>query len=530
MRTGWLFHWRPWTIALAMAAVACAPGFASAQGNGGQNGRDRAEMNAARNDDDPQDKNAEAKDSKESKDSQGDQGSTQGQGSGNRQQDRDQQDRNRQQDRAQQDRNQQQDRAQQDRNQQQDRAQQDRNQQQDRAQQDRNQGQRGTGGPAVNRQPATPPQQAPPPGFQRIPENRREGVAERHGGAATQPPEFPGLRGMGSGGSRPTPPTEIGREAARRTIPTASFRGPREREVRAITPERKLQSQRHLNDWVRMNNATTTLPKAPTQDVIGNRIQRDMTFLHPERLAQLNPKNERVRRHCGDAKNVFAFLPRTILFIGFFDESDGVFALRRYPHHPTVVINFYYPYYFSDPGWFAFYYPGYYPSVYSLWGWCPGWVYPERVYYDPFAYVYMTPASARPQTDRVGAERAIDDIRDAWIDSDIELLANHLSDDLDVRVYFDGNYSYTTSTDDFYGLTADTMSTTETVAMDFDQPTWVSRTEVFFTGSQIFRDPDGNRHTLYVSYRLRQLGYDWYIVGFGSSQQPIENRYRDFRY
>jgi hypothetical protein len=40
--------------------------------------------------------------------------------------------------------------------------------------------------------------------------------------------------------------------------------------------------------------------------------------------------------------------------------------------------------------------PGFYPSVYSLWGWCQGWVYPERIHGLP-ASMGCSPNDFRPK-------------------------------------------------------------------------------------------------------------------------------------
>ena len=192
-----------------------------------------------------------------------------------------------------------------------------------------------------------------------------------------------------------------------------------------------------------------------------------------------------------------------------------------------VVVNLYYPFYYSDPGFIGLSYDGYYPSVYSYFGWAPGWVYRERVYYEPSDYIYVVPGYA---LDERGAAQAIGDVRDAWLGGDIQPLASHLTDQLDIRVYFDGRYEYSTSTDDFYAMTLDTLATTQTVAMDFDDPIWISSREVFYTGRQVFDDPDGVEHTVYVSFRFRELGGEWYLVAVGTSPNPIEHQYTDFRY
>jgi hypothetical protein len=33
-----------------------------------------------------------------------------------------------------------------------------------------------------------------------------------------------------------------------------------------------------------------------------------------------------------------------------------------------------------------------------------------------------------------------------------------------------------------------------------------------------------------VSYRFRNLGGEWFLVAVGSSLEPIQHQYRDFRY
>ncbi len=68
------------------------------------------------------------------------------------------------------------------------------------------------------------------------------------------------------------------------------------------------------------------------------------------------------------------------------------------------------------------------------------------------------------------------------------------------------------------------------MALDFDRPIWLSTHEFFVTGRHVFYDPAGVRNTVYVSYRLRLLGGEWYIVAVGSSLEPIRHKYRDFRY
>jgi len=302
--------------------------------------------------------------------------------------------------------------------------------------------------------------------------------------------------------------------------------------VRTITPGMRQDSGRSLGGWVRDHNTTTAVPGSTGlfRDAMGKTIPSGATIINQTTNNIVVNNFTRITNVVGRPTNSFLFVPRTTFVGGFFGAGDGFSAFRHRHHHSLVVISFFYPFYFSDPSFLGFYYPGYYPSVYSLWGWCPGWVYPDRVYYNPYAYAPPAPYSGGYALDTAGAERAINDMRHAWLEGDIKALSAHLTDQLDIQVYFDGKYSYTASMKDYYAMTADTMGTTQTVSMDFGDPVWVSSNEVFYAGQQVFNDPDGAEHTVYVSYRLRKLGSDWYVVGVGSGTKPIESAYKDFRY
>ena len=330
-----------------------------------------------------------------------------------------------------------------------------------------------------------------------------------------------------------TPPAgPISREALTRKIPPAPFRGPQvERRIVAITPQVHQRGMQQITSWVREQNSRPTEPGGrPTHDWIGNPIPADARLLGPSFFTQINTNYRRIANVFGQPRHDYVVLPRTTFYAGFFDQGDGFFGFQHYGHRSAVSITLFYPYYFSQPSWYAFNYPGFYPSVYSMYGWCPGWIYPDRVYYQPNAYVYA-PAPYRPgiRLDVAGLERAISDIRQAWLDDDPTLFSAHLTDQLDIRVYFNGKYSYTSSANDYFAMTADAMSTTQSTRVDFGDPVWISGTEVFCAGRQAFSDPDGTQRDLYISYRLRKLGSDWYIVAFGSSPDPIESQYTDFR-
>jgi hypothetical protein len=328
------------------------------------------------------------------------------------------------------------------------------------------------------------------------------------------------------------PPAPVSREALTRKVPSAAFRGPQaERKIVAITPQVHQSGVQQLNSWVKQQNSSPAgRGGRPTHDWIGNTIPAGARMLGPSSFRQTNRNYARIANVFGEPRHDYMVLPRTTFYAGFFGQDDGFFGFQHYGHQSAISISLFYPFYFSQPTWYAFNYPGFYPSVYSMYGWSPGWVYPDRVYSQPADYVYA-PVSYQPgiQLDVAGQERAIADIRQAWTDGDPTLFSAHLTNQIDVRVYFNGTYSYTSSTDDYYAMTADAMSTTQSASVDFGDPVWISSSEVFYAGHQVFSDPDGTQRDLYISYRLRKLGSDWYIVAFGSSTDPIQSQYTDFR-
>jgi hypothetical protein len=209
---------------------------------------------------------------------------------------------------------------------------------------------------------------------------------------------------------------------------------------------------------------------------------------------------------------------------------DGVRAPRR---HTVFNISFFYGNYYADPYWELFWLPGYYPSIYHYYGWFPRWIQPERAVVVPVDYIYVP---SGPYTyyyaqtlDREGVAQAQRDLSRAWLEGDIDVLSRHLRDDLQVRVYFDGEYKYSISTEDYAEMTLDVMATTRTLKLYLDDPIWLSTHEVFFTGRHVYADPEGEQHTMYISYRLRRIGGEWYIVAVGSSLEPIGHDYVDFR-
>jgi len=356
-----------------------------------------------------------------------------------------------------------------------------------------------------------------------------------------RPAPAPDMRQRGPAPDRaqaPKTPSPGKREGDRALkVPEAQFRGP-DASPRIIRGQDQPQVQERLRSRLQEQNRQRNQERVrPTFDTVGNVVPGDAKIIYRDGVSRLSVGFGKIRRDFGAPKHTFLVAPRSRLdyWDGYWDGyTDGYWAGKHHRHGSHVVLSFYYGFYFSDPYWFAFYYPGYYPAVYHYWGWCPGWVYPNRAYYAPTEYVYMPATPYRYyysgySIDDAGAYRAMEDVRQAWFESEISKLAYHLTDQEDIRVYFDGEYEYTTTTDDYYAMTVDAMATTNTVAMDFDSPIWLSTNEFFVTGRHVFYDPNEERQTVYVSHRFRRLGGEWFLVAVGSSLEPIQHQYHDFR-
>jgi hypothetical protein len=182
---------------------------------------------------------------------------------------------------------------------------------------------------------------------------------------------------------------------------------------------------------------------------------------------------------------------------------------------------YYYPYYLTTRP------VVYYSSIYSYWGWFPVWIEPTRIVVVNDDYIYSP--DPEEKLDYEGVAQAKIDLRDALTSSKMDLFDRHLSTSEQVRICFDGQYSYSASAEDFYAMTSDMISSIGTTSLIFDQAVWMSPREIYTSATQIFKDPDGEEQTLFLSYRLRKLDGEWQVVEFGSSKNPVPCPYTDFR-
>jgi hypothetical protein len=204
--------------------------------------------------------------------------------------------------------------------------------------------------------------------------------------------------------------------------------------------------------------------------------------------------------------------------IGLAPTNRYYFTPRRGGNNRRVVVDMYYPHYYSV------WRPHYYRPVYYRWGWCPEWI--GAVFIES-EFFYHVPHEVI--VDRNGVEDAIDDIQAAWINGDLTLISSRLGHDK-VRIYTGTSYQYSLSADDFNGMTADQLANIQTDELSFDDPLWLSSREVWVSGMQTFNSLDSDEtDTMYLAFRLRKRYSNWEIVGFYSSDQPIRCPYTVWR-
>lgn len=196
---------------------------------------------------------------------------------------------------------------------------------------------------------------------------------------------------------------------------------------------------------------------------------------------------------------------------------------------PGVSVSyFYYPYYWAEP-----FYPGYtvFPSLYYYYyPFVPRYIYGPRVIVldrptyiierrdevyvkDDVDYYYLSPGL------RTSLKETLEDIRDAWVHGEFDLLLRHVRSEGKIHVNLRGKYVYSLTPEDYRDMTKDAVENTDTKSFEWVRTEKVSDDEVIAKARHEFADKDGERRTVYASYRLKEDHGVWWIVGVGSSNR-----------
>ena len=211
------------------------------------------------------------------------------------------------------------------------------------------------------------------------------------------------------------------------------------------------------------------------------------------------------------------------VYLGF-----GALVPSYYVRYPGLSVSyFYYPYYCAEP-----FVTGYtvFPSLYYYYSTVPRYVYGPRVIVldrptyiiersrevyidDDVDYYYLSPGL------RTSLKETLEDIRDAWVHGEFDLLLRHVRSEGKIHVTLRGKYVYSLTPEDYRDMTKDAVENTDTKSFEWVRTEKLSDDEVIAKARHEFADKDGERRTVYASYRLKEDHGVWWIVGVGSSNR-----------
>jgi hypothetical protein len=123
-----------------------------------------------------------------------------------------------------------------------------------------------------------------------------------------------------------------------------------------------------------------------------------------------------------------------------------------------------------------------------------------------------------------GVEQAIVDIQEAWVLGDESLLARHIDPAYPVRLYREGKFDYSTTSENFLTMTKKALGAVVTQSYVLNVRTSVADDRVRACGTHVFYDPAGKRQTLFLCYWLQQIKDRWIITAIDtatSADRPL---------
>ncbi len=256
------------------------------------------------------------------------------------------------------------------------------------------------------------------------------------------------------------------------------------------------------------------------------------------RAAQLNPgRAENLTPIRGYHPSAYHLFTRSFEGRRF---NNGIYLRPAERIHNTVFINYFaggrsfYPYYSPT---FSFG-SAYYSPYYYYGGVCPPYIYSRFCLFLPPAVVYVeTPVYVNNEClgypsggyylqqyrDEVlarrdpGFERAVNDIREAFLERNIQPLVDITDPNIDIAVFAKGHYQYSMKSDDYLDITRDAFQNMTTISLNLDR---VSRRAIgvyVVSGKQVYEDQNNQVHKVYVSFVLEHLNGQWVLTQVASS-------------
>ena len=126
---------------------------------------------------------------------------------------------------------------------------------------------------------------------------------------------------------------------------------------------------------------------------------------------------------------------------------------------------------------------------------------------------YLSPrANGRWWRDDYNLSKAIYNIQDAFLTEDIALLATATLPDIDVSIFTRGRYEYSLRPSDYLDMTRDFMRTTRTTDFEILNVQNKSAGVVNVRIRHMYRNPQGDINTTYLTLVMERLRGDWTIT------------------
>ena len=116
-----------------------------------------------------------------------------------------------------------------------------------------------------------------------------------------------------------------------------------------------------------------------------------------------------------------------------------------------------------------------------------------------------------------GLNAALEDIRNAFLTGQPNLLLQHVDPNSQIQIYLDNNYAYSLPGADYQKMLTDAVSNVKTSSLTFTNVQQRSDGAYTATGTHTFTDVYGVQKTVEVEFTLAQSGGRWIIVAAGSS-------------
>lgn len=121
-----------------------------------------------------------------------------------------------------------------------------------------------------------------------------------------------------------------------------------------------------------------------------------------------------------------------------------------------------------------------------------------------------------------GIGSAVDELREAFGHGNIDALVALTDPNVQIAVFLQGKYEYTLDANDFVDLTRDGLQGIDTISFDITRVHERSAGIYVVSGEHVYRDRNGQRRKVYVSYVLEDIKGIWTLTQVGTAPDRIQ--------